>query len=116
MTGSTESQEELKEIYFLNSRSIIVCIYLKVRAEGGQYMTMAGELLSLTAQNHITQETVETQPVPVETLQQLVGMVGVHKHLSIQGGRRYTGAVLLKCSNNIQRDIYNQTNKTTIQL
>ena len=47
--------------------------YLKVRAEGGHDITMAGELLSLTAQDQITQGSVETQSV--EALQHLVGMV-----------------------------------------
>ena len=42
---------------------INVCIYLKVRAEGGQNVAMTEDLLSLTAQSDVTQGPVETQPV-----------------------------------------------------
>ena len=62
----------------LNSKSI-KCINLKVGAKGRQYITMTGELLSPTAQDHITESSVESQTV--QALYELAGMFVLHKHI-----------------------------------
>ena len=60
----TENRKDTPERDRKGTPDIIdVCIYLKVRAGGGQHIAMTGELLSLTTHNHITQAVVATQPV-----------------------------------------------------
>lgn len=66
-------------------------VYLEVGAEGGQHDAMAGELLSSTAQGHITEGVVE--PQAVEALEDSVGVPGLHEQvvLAAQRGWRSGG-------------------------
>lgn len=65
------------------------CVYLEVRAKGGQHNAMAGELLASTAQGHITEGVVE--PQAVEALQDGVGVPGLHKQVVLLAAHRGRG-------------------------
>lgn len=64
------------------------CFYLEVRAKGGEHNAMAGELLSSTAQSHITEGVVE--PQAVEALQDSVGVPGLHKQVVLAAQRSWS--------------------------
>ena len=76
------------EAYTLDYYCEETCIYLKVRAKGGEHNTMAGDLLSSTAQSHITEGVVE--PQAIEALQDSVGMSGLHKQVVLAAQRSWS--------------------------